>query len=66
MHEDCAILDWWVGRRGVDLCVNQREVRGKTGRVRDNGEKKQKSEHDMDSHTNTYGSGREIVPESFC
>lgn len=65
MHEDCAILDRWVGRRGVNLCVNQREVRGRAGWVRDKGPKKQYGEHGVDSHANIYGSGHEIVPETW-
>jgi hypothetical protein len=45
--------------------VNQREVRGKAGWVRDKGPKKQYGEHGVDSHTNIYGSGHEIVPETW-
>ena len=64
MHEDCAIFDRWVGRRGVNLCVNQREVRSKAVWVRDKGPKKHYGEHRVDSHANIYGGGHMIVPET--
>lgn len=50
MHEDCAILDRWVGRRGVNLCVNQSEVRTETGDARSEYPNKEDGENTTDSH----------------
>jgi len=50
VHEDCAILDGWLSRRGINLGMNQGEVSAETEFARSPKEKQQ--EKDADLHVN--------------
>src|SRR5580658_10517008 len=50
VNEDCTIFDWRFSRRGINLCVNQGEVRAETRYARSECPDKKDRGDTSDSH----------------
>ena len=51
VQKNCAVVDGRFSRRGIDLCVNQSEVRAETGYARREGPDKKDDEGAPDPHS---------------